>query len=95
MFIILNIFEKIAFCNFIDCSKNNNKLKKKYDCDENQVLLKFFVNFINRGFADYNQENGNEMIINSLYLNNITCLFIILFYTYYFLKFIITCLFII
>ena len=74
-----NFFLKaeLLFGNFIDCSKNNNKLKKKYDCEKNEVLLKFFVNFINRGFADYNQENGNEMIIHSLYLNNITSICVI------------------
>ena len=51
--------------NFIFCNLLKGNLRKKFICNEQQVLLKFFINFQNRGFGDYDKKNYIEMKINS------------------------------
>ncbi len=48
-----------AYCNF-----NKRKFTYKKECNEEQVLLYFVVNFENRGFGDYDNKNVIELKLN-------------------------------
>ena len=50
---------------FIFCNLIKGNLRKEFFCNDEQVLLKFFINFENRGFGDYDKKNYIEMKINS------------------------------
>ena len=50
---------------FIFCNLIKGNLRKKYFCKSDEhILLKFFINFENRGFGDYDKKNYIEMKIN-------------------------------